>query len=136
MTTHFDATCSCGGFKFKSAGAPFFELTCHYQQCRDASKSPFTNLAFFKVTETTVTGSTNVQEFVADSGTKTLRESCTGCGEMVIDRTEAIPQIIGIVAEKLQPPYAFQPRCHVWLESKVVEPIIPVEVKAFPRGMQ
>ena len=87
------------------------------------------------VAETTVTGSTNVQEFIADSGTKTLRESCAGCGEMVLDRTEAIPQIIGIVAEKLQPPYAFQPRCHVWLESKVVELTIPVEVKAFPRGM-
>ena len=136
MAIQFEATCMCGRFKFKAASAPIFQLTCHCQQCRDASKLPFTNLAFFKVAETSVTGETNVHEFVADSGTKTLRETCTGCGEMVLDRTQANPQIIGVVAERIRPPYEFQPRCHVWLERKVMEPAIPEGVKAFQRGMQ
>ena len=136
MTTTINANCACGGFTFKSSSAPLLQLTCHCQQCRDASKSPFTNLAFFKVAETSVSGDTSVHEFVADSGTKTLRETCTGCGEMVLDRTQAFPQIIGVVAERIGPPYEFQPRCHVWLESKVMEPTIPEGVKAFQRGMQ
>ena len=136
MTTPIDAICSCGSFKFKSASGPIFQLTCHCQQCRDVSKSPFTNFAVFKVAESNVTGSTNVHEFVADSGAKTLRETCANCGEMVLDRTEAFPQFVSIVAERIQPPYVFQPRCHVWLESKIVEPTIPEGVKAFPRGMQ
>ena len=136
MTTQFEARCTCGSFEFKSAGAPIFQLTCHCQQCRSASKSPFTNLAFFKVAETSVVGDTEVHEFVADSGTKTLRETCMGCGEMVLDRSQAFPQIIGVVAERIAPPYAFQPRCHVWLESKVVDPSIAEGVKAFQQGMQ
>ena len=113
-----------------------FQLACHCQQRRDASKSWFTNLAFLEAAGCNVTGSTAVQEFVADSGTKTLRETCANCGEKVLDRTEAIPQIIGVVAERNQPPYVSQPRCHVWLDSKIVEPTIPEGVIAFPRGMQ
>ena len=136
MRTHIEASCSCGSFKFKSASAPIFQLTCHCQQCRSASKSPFTNFAYFKVADGSVAGNTSVHEFVADSGTKTIREACANCGEVVLDRTEALPQVVGVVAERIRPPYVFQPRCHVWLESRIVEPTIPEGVKAFPRGMQ
>ena len=90
----------------------------------------------FKVAESEVSGPTTVRDFVADSGVKTVRESCSSCGALVLDRTEGFPQIVGIVAERIQPPYVFQPRCHVWLESKVAEVAIPEGVKAFARGMQ
>ena len=103
---------------------------------RDSSGSPYTNFAFFKLAESDVSGQTKVHDFVADSGTKTVRETCAACGELLLDRTEAFPQIIGIVAERIQPPYEFQPRCHVWLESKVIDIAIPEGVKAFARGMQ
>jgi hypothetical protein len=136
MSPTYVATCSCGSVKFESSRAPILQLTCHCQQCRSASKAPFTNFAFFKHAEALVVGGTAVQEFKADSGTNTSRESCAACGELIFDRTQAFPQIIGVVAERIKPPYTFEPRCHVWLESRVVETEIPEGVKRFERGMQ
>ena len=54
----------------------------------------------------------------------------------MFDRTQGFPQIIGVVAERIGPPFTFQPRCHVWLESKVVEPQLAEGVKGFLRNMQ
>jgi len=136
MTSPFVASCSCGRFKFSASRAPVVQLTCHCQQCREASGAPYTNFAMFKVSDADISGPTVVRAFVADSGAKTVRESCASCGELVLDRTEGFPQIVGVVAERIQPPYEFQPRCHVWLESKVAEVAIPEGVKAFARGMQ
>lgn len=135
MTPTFTATCRCGSVQLSSTRAPILQLTCHCQQCRSASKTPFTNFAFFKRAEASVTGDTASQDFTADSGTRTFRDSCRSCGELMFDRTEGFPQIIGVVAERIQPPFTFQPRCHVWLDSKVVDPVIPEGVKGFERGM-
>lgn len=103
MATPIHATCTCGGFKFMSTSEPIFQLTCHCSQCRQVSQSPFTNLAFFKLAECEVEGKTVTHSFTADSGTKTFRETCAVCGEMLLDRTEAFPQVVGVVAERLQP---------------------------------
>ena len=136
MNTTFVATCKCGGFQFKSANEPLLQLTCHCQQCREASKTPFTNFAFFKLAEAEVNGKTVIHRFIADSGTKTIRETCATCGDPLLDRTEAFPQIVGVVAERIQPPFVFQARCHVWVESKAAEVAVPEGVKAFARNMQ
>ena len=97
---------------------------------------PSTNLAFFKLAESEVEGKTVVHSFTADSGTKTVRETCATCSEMLLDRTEGFPQIIRVVAERIQPPYEFQARCHVWVESKCEAVSVPEGVKAFARNMQ
>ena len=103
---------------------------------RAASKAPFTNFAYFKLVGAEVSGKTIIHRFVADSGTKTIRENCATCGESLLDRTEAFPQIVGVVAERIQPPFVFQARCHVWVESKSAEVTLPEGVKAFARNMQ
>jgi hypothetical protein len=136
MNANVEAQCSCGNFRFKSPREPILQLTCHCQQCRQVSGAPFTNFAFFKLAETNLEGKTVVHPFVADSGTKTVRETCAICGDPLLDRTEGFPQIVGVVAERIQPPYQFQARCHVWVESKSAEVAIPEGVKAFPRNMQ
>jgi hypothetical protein len=136
MVTPIVAKCTCGSFSFKSAREPILQLTCHCQQCREVSKNPSTNFAFFKLVESEVEGETIVHKFTADSGTATFRETCATCGEMLLDRTDAFPQIIGIVAERIQPPYMFDARCHVWVESKCAQVTVPEGVKAFERNMR
>jgi hypothetical protein len=136
MTTSVVASCTCGSFRFKSQNEPIGQLTCHCFQCRQVSKSPSTNFAFFKLAECKLEGETVVHSFTADSGTKTVRETCATCGEILLDRTEGFPQIIGVVADRIQPPYLFQARCHVWVESKCAEVILPEGVKTFARNMQ
>ena len=81
-------------------------------------------------------GSTTTREFKADSGTNTSRESCASCNQLMFDRTQGFPQIIGVVADRIEPPYSFQARCHVWLESRVLEPDFQEGVKCFERGME
>lgn len=130
------ATCTCGGFRFKSDAAPIFELTCHCAQCRQVSGAPFTNLAFFKRAASEVEGKTVVHAFTADSGRRTVRETCATCGEMLLDRSGAVPQVVGVVAERIQAPYRFQARCHVWVESKLADVALPEGAKAFARNMQ
>ena len=136
MATSVVATCTCGSFRFASENQPIVQLTCHCFQCRQVSKEPSSNFAFFKLAESTVEGKTVVHTFTADSGKKTVRETCATCGEMLLDRTEGFPQIIGVVADRIQPPYSFQSRCHVWVESKSPEVTVPEGVKAFSRNMQ
>ncbi len=136
MTITVVAQCTCGSFQFTSARDPILQLTCHCRQCRDGFKMPFANLAFFKLAEAEVQGKTVVHAFVADSGANTTRETCASCGEPLLDRSESFPKLIGVVAERIQPPYAFQPRCHVWLENKVADVTVPEGVKAFDREMQ
>ena len=136
MATPLVATCTCSSFRFKSESEPIFQLTCHCTQCRQVSKAPFTNSVFFKLAESEVQGKTVAHSFTADSGTKTLRETCATCGEMLLDRTEGFPQIIGIVAERIQPPFEFQARCHVWVESKSAGVAVPEGAKAFAHNMQ
>jgi hypothetical protein len=136
MNSTVVASCKCGAFQFKSAREPILQLTCHCQQCREASKTPFTNFAFFKLIEAEVNGATVIHRFVADSGAKTIRETCATCGDLLLDRTEAFPQIVGVVAERIQSPFVFQARCHVWVESKSAEVTVPEGVKAFARNMQ
>ena len=93
-------------------------------------------MAFFKLAESVVEGKTVVHSFIADSGTRTSRETCAICDEMVIDRSEGFPQIIGVVADRIQAPYEFQARCHVWVGSKHVEVTVPEGVKVFAGNMQ
>ena len=134
-TTLVAARCTCGAFQFRSKRAPILQLSCHCGQCRAVSKAAFSNFAFFKRAECEMAGATAVQAFVADSGVQTYRESCAQCGEMVVDRTDGFPQIVGVVAERIQPPYAFQPRCHVWLDSRIAEVDLPPGVPGHARGM-
>jgi hypothetical protein len=136
MSTPFIATCRCGGVRFQSPRAPILQLTCHCQQCREASGAPCTNFAFFKLADTELTGATKNQAYVADSGSNTLRASCAQCGDLMLDRTEGFPQIVGVVAERIQAPFEFNPRCHVWVENKLPEVVMPEAVRAFAKGME
>nr|WP_320136638.1 GFA family protein [uncultured Amphritea sp.] len=131
MNTPILAQCTCGNFQFTSTSEPTLQLTCHCEQCRQASKVPFTNLAFFKMADTEVKGKTVVHNFTADSGAKTVRETCATCGEILLDRTDGFPGMIGIVAERIQAPYEFQVQCHVWIGSKSAGITIPEGTETF-----
>lgn len=135
MDPTYTARCACGSVTIRSPRAPLLQLTCHCAQCREASGQPSTNFAFFRAAETEVTGATTVRAFTADSGHATTRESCADCGQMMVDRTAGFPKIVGIVAERIAPPYVFTPGCHVWLANAVARPEIPAGVAAHEQGL-
>jgi len=135
MNSVLSARCSCGSVQLQSGRQPFLQLTCHCRQCREASGQPFTNLVFLKLSETEVSGATTERHFVADSGARTTRAHCAACGDMMFDRSEGFPAMIGVVAERIDPPFSFSPRCHVWLEAQVEPPPVVDGVARYERGL-
>jgi len=136
LDTPFTATCSCGAFGFRSPVRPVLQLVCHCTDCRDAAGTPSTSLVFFKAESSEVSGATRTRHYTADTGNATTRDLCAACGEMLFDRTAGFPHLLGVVAERMQPPFAFEPRFHVWTQSKLPGVEVPAGVKAFPRGLE
>lgn len=119
------AQCACGALRFSSSSPAILQLVCHCAQCRQVSGQPYTRFSFFKVRDTTVEGAVRTVEFVSDAGHRTVRECCAACGQMVIDRTEGYPKIVGVVHDTLQPAEPFQPAHQVWTAARApgVEPL-------------
>lgn len=128
------AHCRCGAFCFESSSAPILQLVCHCTQCREVSGRPFSNFSFFKVRDTQTSGAHRSVAFTADSGSKTVREVCVACGDMLIDRTEGFPKVVGVVHEAISPQPLFNPVHHVWAESRLPETALPDGVTVYPRG--
>lgn len=136
-TTPIRAHCRCGAFQFASTSAPILQLVCHCRQCREVSGQPYSNFSFFKVRDTQTTGEYRTVAFTADSGARTVREVCAACGDMLIDRTEGYPKIVGVVHECFDPAPPFRPAHHVWTDSRLPETVLPPATEAlklFPRG--
>ena len=134
-TKPFTAKCHCGAVTLTATRAPFLQLVCHCQQCRDVAKTPSTGFAMFKRSDVSVQGELRVHPFVADSGANTTRQSCAACGDMMIDTTEGFPKMLGVVADRLEPPFQFAPSCHLWTENAVAPVTAPPGVAVHPRGM-
>lgn len=134
MSETFSAQCRCGALRASLGSAPVLQLVCHCTDCRAVAGTPFSNFAFFRSRDTTVTGESVRREFVADSGHATVRESCARCGDMLIDRTAGFPKVVGVVAERIAGPFSFTPQHHVWTDSKLPEVVVPAGATAYPRG--
>ena len=135
MTQTWSAQCRCGALRVQLASPPVLQLVCHCTDCRAVAGTPFSNFVFFRARDAQVSGEATRREFVADSGHATARECCARCGDMVIDRTAGFPKIIGIVAERIDAPFAFEPQHHVWTDSRLPGVEIPAGAKAYPGGV-
>lgn len=113
------ARCRCGGFRWASSSGPVLQLVCHCTQCRAVSGLPSTRFSFFKVRDTQTEGAFRTVEFVSAAGHRTVRELCAACGQLLIDRTEGYPKIVGVVHDAIDPPVPFAPAHHVWLADRV-----------------
>jgi len=134
MTPTWTAPCRCGALRVQLASPPVLQLVCHCTDCRAVAGTPSSNFVFFRARDAQVSGESVRREFVADSGHATVRECCASCGDMLIDRTAGFPKVIGIVAERIDSPFTFEPQHHVWTDSKLAEVVIPPGVPAYPRG--
>ena len=134
MTQTWSARCRCGSLHLSCNSPPVLQLVCHCTDCREVSGAPFSNFVFFRSRDAQVSGEALRREFVADSGDATVRECCAQCGDMLVDRTAGFPKVVGVVAERLEPPFDFTPNHHVWTDSKVPGAEIPPGVPAYPRG--
>lgn len=116
--------CSCGAVHFVSDAEPVMQVICHCTDCREATGNDYSVTAFFRRSSCRVGGPLVGMSFIAASGNRTVREACTDCGTMVFDRSEGFPELIGVFAERLAPPFIAEPACHMWTASRL--PIVDV----------
>ncbi|MFM8345730.1 MAG: GFA family protein [Betaproteobacteria bacterium] len=105
-----------------------------HTQCREVSGRAYSNFSFFKVRDTQTSGAHRTVAFTADSGSATVREVCAACGDMLIDRTEGFPKVVGVVHEAIHPAMPFAPLHHVWADSRLPDTILPSDVKVYAQG--
>jgi hypothetical protein len=128
------AHCRCGAFRFESSSAPILQLVCHCTQCREVSGQPCSAFSFFKVRDTQTQGEHRVHEFTAATGSRTVREVCAACGDMLIDRTEGFPKVVGVVHSAIDPALPFAPQHHVWAQDRLPSTVLPTDIPVFDKG--
>ncbi len=131
MSDTYTAACECGAVQFRSERPPVVQFVCHCSDCREALGRPFAQTAFFEVDHVTISGDVVAMEFTVESGKWTSRERCPQCTSVIFDRAEGFPTLVGVMAERLAAPYAFEPACHVWTKSKASGVVIPDGMKCY-----
>ena len=119
MSSQIQATCIWGNVPFQAADPPIMQMPCHCTDCRAATGNDYSNIAFFRTKVAGISGETAPHHFVASSGNKTQREACPDCGTVMFDKSDGFPQLIGVFAQQIEPPFEFNPAAHVWVKSKL-----------------
>ncbi len=130
-----EPSCGCGQLSFESVSEPVLTLCCHCLDCQDALQADFANIAFFITAGITLQGELGEKHYVAASGSKTRRQFSPKCDTVMFDRSEGFPQLLGVMASQLQPPYKFIPACHVYVRDKRQGIEIPEGMKYFQEGL-
>lgn len=133
---NIEQSCKCGSVEVTFRGKPVIELCCHCEDCRASTGKPFANLAFFKIETLKIDGRVSAVEYIADSGNKTRRESCKGCGATLFDRSAGFPTLVGLMVDSIDYPFDFTPSCHVWTSRKLDEVKIPAGMKCYDKGIE
>lgn len=129
------ASCNCGIVTFESSENPIIQLCCHCSDCRAATNTPFSEIAFFKVKSAKVEGEISSMEFISHSKSNTKREYCSVCSTIMFDRSSGFPSLVGVFINRLQSPFSPHIDSHVWVKSKSVSVDIPLGVKVYEEGI-
>lgn len=54
---------------------------------------------------------------------------------MVFDRSDGFPDLIGVLADRIDPPFTPTPTAQIWTDSRLPETDTFPELKAFPQGL-
>ncbi len=135
MRPEIFASCECGALTFKSSEQPALQICCHCSDCRDATQSDYSNIAFFKSKSGQVDGNIHSKFYVAESGSTTQREACGACGSIMFDKSAGFPGLIGVFSAQIQAPFKAKVNSHVWVKSKTENTIISQEAIAYEEGL-
>ncbi|WP_366944007.1 GFA family protein [uncultured Roseobacter sp.] len=137
MTPLVSAKCTCGALQFEASTAPVTQMICHCTDCRAATGRPSCLTAFFHKGLSAIHGPQTAMHFVAASGARTERVACSQCQTVMFDTSEGFPELIGVIAAVIEPPFVAQPVCHMWVSSRVADcPIddgLPQHSRGLPR---
>ncbi|WP_138518246.1 GFA family protein [Limnobacter alexandrii] len=130
----FRAQCQCGQLAVTFTQAPVAQLICHCRDCQTISGMPYAKAAFFKAEEHCAQGEFKAIEMTGGSGKPKQYRRCSHCNDFVYATVDALTGLLGVAADRLGPPFEFQPMAHVWTSEKAPEVEIPPGVFQFPKA--
>jgi hypothetical protein len=109
MPDGFSGGCACGAVRYECTAEPLFSLNCHCRDCQRETGSAFAPIlavprSAFRLTQ----GSPKYFELTADSGQKTRRAFCAGCGSPLFGDPGSRPDLVMIRVGSLDDPSAFR----------------------------
>lgn len=111
------ATCECKAVRFASSAEPLFHGYCHCADCRAATGRPFSEIAFFDISDCSLQGSLRSRDFMLSDGVVTHRDACSMCSTVIFDRSDRF-QLVGVMAQLLRG-MSSSPTFHMWVSSRV-----------------
>ncbi|MDP1539408.1 MAG: GFA family protein [Moraxellaceae bacterium] len=124
--------CGCGQLSLTFNQAPVTQLICHCDHCREVTMQPSTLVAFFKAEPQGVVGRVINKPYMGGSGRPKAYAACEQCGDYVYADVSVLKGLIGVIGDKILPPFQPQPAAHVWTSQRVVE--IADTLPQFPKG--
>lgn len=134
MKNAFRAQCQCGQLSVSFTQAPVAQLVCHCRDCQAISGLPYTNIAFFKTEEQCAQGQFDPIDMTGGSGKPKQYRRCSQCNGFLYATVDVLTGLLGVAADKLEPPFEFNPMAHVWTSEKAPEVEIPSGVFQFPKA--
>ena len=114
----YTAQCSCQQLRLSFSRSPFAQLVCHCDDCRKVSQKPFTQVVFFRPEADCISGQASATEMVGSSGMGKAYRQCSNCNEFLFATVDALKGMVGVVADRIQAPFEFNPMAHVWTSQK------------------
>ena len=114
--TEMTGRCLCGSVQYRVLAEPIATRVCW---CRDCQRIAANGTVNVLVPSTALESSGTLSEYVctADSGNRTCRKFCPGCGSHLFAVTSARPQFTVVRAGTLDDPSAVRPRMNIWSTS-------------------
>lgn len=135
MDSGISASCKCGKTQLKTKTQPILQLCCHCADCRNATGDDASTIVFFKRDRVQVSGDQLSQNFTSALGKETRRLACAQCAQVMFDISAGFPHMLGVIGQRIAPPFVAEPKIHVWVQSKLDQVILPKGVKIFKQGL-
>ena len=124
--------CSCGQLSLTFSQPPVTQLFCHCEDCREITQQLFTVVAFFKAEPEGLAGSVIYKPYIGGSGRPKTYAACAQCGDFLYADVSVLKGLVGVIGDKILPPFKPEPTAHVWTCLRVVE--ITDSLPQFPKA--
>lgn len=109
--------CLCGRVRYRADVEPIFVGVCHCTDCQKFSGSTFATVVAVPASAVTVTGTLKTFTKLGGSGKPIHRCFCPDCGSSVLDRADALPNVVMIGTGTLDDPSWVRPQSQIFCAS-------------------
>lgn len=122
--------CLCAKTRYRIAGAPLAQSTCHCRSCRLASGAP--SVAWVVVRRGDFAFTAGDPTFFRSSP-PVVRTFCRSCGTPLTYQHDQSPGTIDITTATLDAPERFPPTREIWLDHRIAWAAVNPDLPHFPK---